>query len=527
MSFPAVGTFSESALDANLPPDILQELAHVGWYNYPPSSGTQTASFCSLPERAELGQPMDFWICGLGQQPASTLTIHFPDGRQKSRQIDNSNAQESLYLRFITSLDYPEGTYRFVWQGNNKTITGSVRFGNPSVPTAVSTADSIFLFGFAPNERVRVFAYLNQKFIGSQTFRVNSEGKGQVKLGQRAGEWFFQVIGDSSGKLQVARVDGNGETADDYTGFPTDTRQTINNDGNCSNSPRTRLAVGVQARVPFGNGLPLRIRSQPSTRVGVIARLPEGAAGIQITGGPVCNNGLRWWQIQISNLAGWVAEGQGNEYFLEPFSANNPPSSGGNTNPSGDCSLAPQPRVRLGMTVQISGSETGTVRLRATPSQSGNVLAQLLVGTTGIEIIGGPVCRDTWRWWQVTFHGQTGWISEGNRNLYYLAPIPSNDPSQNSPDNSNSQQACGSAPSQRLRKGMIARVVTPDGVNLRAQPSRAAAIIGKFPQNTTLQLTGDPVCREGWRWWQVSVQGENGWMSEGDRLEYYIAPAQF
>lgn len=526
VSFPTVGTFSESALALDLPPDILQELTHVTFYQPMPSSSTQTPTFCSLPTRAELGQPMDFWLCGLAQQSASTLTIYFPDGRQKSRQIDNSKAQQSLHLRFITSLDYPEGAYRFVWQGSNKTITGNVSFINPSVPTAVSTADSIFLFGFAPNERVRIFAYLNKQFIGSQTFRVNSEGKGQVKLGQRAGDWYFQVIGDYSGKLQVSRADGNGETADDYTGFPTDTQQTINNDGNCSNSPRIRLALGVQARVPFGNGLPLRIRSQPSTRVGVLARLPEGAAGIQITGGPVCNSGLRWWQIQIPNLVGWVAEGQGNEYFLEPLSVDNSPTTSGNTNPSGDCSLAPPQRAQVGMTVRVSGSETGTVRLRATPSQSGDVLDQLPIGTAGIEISGGPVCRDTWRWWRVTFRGQTGWISEGNRNLYYLTPITLDDPSQDSSGNSNAED-CSSAPPQRLRNGSLARVVTSDGVRLRQQPSRVAAIIKAFPPNTTLQITSEPVCREGWRWWQVSLQGKHGWMSEGDRQEYYIAPAQF
>ena len=97
----------------------------------------------------------------------------------------------------------------------------------------------------------------------------------------------------------------------------------------CPNSPEVRVAVGAWARVTETNGLPLRVRSQPVLNPDfVLTQIPEGFA-FEIIGGPACTSvplsesSLVYWEIDMPtrNLTGWVAEGDGEGYFIEPWIA--------------------------------------------------------------------------------------------------------------------------------------------------------------------------------------------------------------
>lgn len=91
----------------------------------------------------------------------------------------------------------------------------------------------------------------------------------------------------------------------------------------CPNTPPSRLRVGDTVSV-ITNGLWLRSesRADKSTQVRQFLRYPP--VMIEIIGGPVCEKFV-YWQVEISTFGeasvttqGWLAEGDAEDYFLEP-----------------------------------------------------------------------------------------------------------------------------------------------------------------------------------------------------------------
>ena len=80
-----------------------------------------------------------------------------------------------------------------------------------------------------------------------------------------------------------------------------------------------RLLPGVWAQVAPGD--PNRVRSEPSKTAEIIGQLYPGTTAFVIEG-PVCADGLVYWKVEHSTItggAGWTAEGDGKEYWLEPM----------------------------------------------------------------------------------------------------------------------------------------------------------------------------------------------------------------
>ena len=87
---------------------------------------------------------------------------------------------------------------------------------------------------------------------------------------------------------------------------------------NCA-SDWTRLKVWDYASVAEGN--PNRVRSGPSTNDPVIAQIYPGAI-VRITEGPICADGLVFWRVENATIpggAGWTAEGDRTDYWLDPY----------------------------------------------------------------------------------------------------------------------------------------------------------------------------------------------------------------
>lgn len=81
----------------------------------------------------------------------------------------------------------------------------------------------------------------------------------------------------------------------------------------------TQLVPGVWAQVAPGE--PNRVRSGPGKSAEVIGQLYPGTASLAVEG-PVCADGLVFWRVENSTIpggSGWTAEGDGKEYWLEPF----------------------------------------------------------------------------------------------------------------------------------------------------------------------------------------------------------------
>ncbi len=82
----------------------------------------------------------------------------------------------------------------------------------------------------------------------------------------------------------------------------------------------TRLSVGSRAVLTPG-GLPNRVRSEPEVGDNIIGLLYPGVI-VRVLAGPVCADGLVFWKVESATIPGgmgWTAEGDGKEYWLEPY----------------------------------------------------------------------------------------------------------------------------------------------------------------------------------------------------------------
>lgn len=84
----------------------------------------------------------------------------------------------------------------------------------------------------------------------------------------------------------------------------------------------TQLGIGVSAIVTGAeNDPPNRVRSEPSKSDNVIAQIYPGTI-VKVIEGPVCVDSLVFWKVENADIpgnTGWTAEGDGNEYWLEPY----------------------------------------------------------------------------------------------------------------------------------------------------------------------------------------------------------------
>lgn len=190
--------------------------------------------------------------------------------------------------------------------------------------------------------------------------------------------------------------------------------------GDCTLTPR--LVVGQQGMVSFTNGTPLRLRIAPSGNI--ITEVKEGSV-FNVLAGPVCQDGLNWWNIQVADdLSGWSAEGDADGYFMEPVGGNLPLA-----NPTAVivnpplCPLSPPSQLAIGMTAKTVQTD-GTLAMRVNLTDE-LPTHQIPVGLN-VTILDGSQCRADIRMWKVEtiLNGQSvvGWIAEGVNGQYYLTP---------------------------------------------------------------------------------------------------------
>ncbi|MCB9454449.1 MAG: SH3 domain-containing protein [Anaerolineaceae bacterium] len=155
----------------------------------------------------------------------------------------------------------------------------------------------------------------------------------------------------------------------------------------------------------------LRVRAEAGLSGLVLTVAPQGAL-VDILAGPVCANGYNWWQIQVPvvgvSYTGWVAEGQpGGATWLGP-----------EVEPE---VCAPPLPMHLGTQGYVNYKDMSPKHLRTGPTLSAATIVRLLDGI-GFEVIGGPVCTDSYNWWQVRIltTDVTGWLAEGGPPNYWI-----------------------------------------------------------------------------------------------------------
>ncbi|MBZ0275835.1 MAG: SH3 domain-containing protein [Anaerolineae bacterium] len=164
---------------------------------------------------------------------------------------------------------------------------------------------------------------------------------------------------------------------------------------------------GEKSRLRSG----LRVRAEAGLTGLVLTVAPAGSL-VDIVTGPVCADGYNWWQIRVPVLTltytGWVAEGiPGGDTWLGP-----------EVEPS---ICAPALPIHVGATGYVNYRDAAAKYLRTGPSLSAASVLRLLDGV-GFEVLGGPVCADSYNWWQVRIltTDVIGWMAEGGPSAYWI-----------------------------------------------------------------------------------------------------------
>lgn len=82
--------------------------------------------------------------------------------------------------------------------------------------------------------------------------------------------------------------------------------------GDCELAPR--LEIGREGRLTTNT--PSRLRDSAATTGAQIGQI-QPLDTFTILDGPVCSEGINWWQVSVGNLTGWTAEGVGEDYLTE------------------------------------------------------------------------------------------------------------------------------------------------------------------------------------------------------------------
>lgn len=167
-----------------------------------------------------------------------------------------------------------------------------------------------------PDETALILGQLTtgqtNKIIGNQL--VDNRLWWQLESGGWVASWVSSTIGTGCISMPGAEITTT-SGASSITQTPTP-----NNDSNftCAEALTPRLTVGAEANTV--SGLPNNVRNAPGLSGSIIGQIDNNTT-FAITNGPVCEDGFVWWEVQLGDLIGWTAEGNGSTYWLEPNTA--------------------------------------------------------------------------------------------------------------------------------------------------------------------------------------------------------------
>jgi Tol biopolymer transport system component len=231
-----------------------------------------------------------------------------------------------------------EGFDQFACQGCSEIFVMNVDGSNPTQITHNSWSQNpVWSLN---GTKIAYESYIKSGDIG--LLLINADGSGQTELANTEG-WdsepslsadggaiaFQSDRGQSFGgdfDIYVISTDGSGlkRLTDNQNSSSPAWLQIPRNPSiqhaDCS-SGWTRLAAGDQASVSQDSITPNRVRSGPGATDEIIMLLHPGSV-MKLIEGPICTDGLIFWKVENSSIpggVGWTAEGDGQEYWLEPY----------------------------------------------------------------------------------------------------------------------------------------------------------------------------------------------------------------
>ena len=222
--------------------------------------------------------------------------------------------------------------------------------------------------------------------------------------------------------------------------------------------PPTRFVIGDAVEVADPDGI--NLRTEASASASVIVSLSPGVRGAVVDGPRVADK-LSWLQVQTSQGTGWVAE----TYLRAAPVAAPPPAM-----------------FAVGDTVVVA---TDALNLRDAAGVQGTVIASLGTGMTA-RIAEGPTAANNLNWYRLEAESASGWAVEA-----FLA-------------------RADAAQGPTFAKGSPVYVTT-DALNLRAEPTASAPVLGVLFTNEPGTVIDGPTSADGTVWYRIESAVGTGW----------------
>ena len=84
----------------------------------------------------------------------------------------------------------------------------------------------------------------------------------------------------------------------------------------CPDAPDIRLIIQGRGRVTDNNDT-LNLRSGPDVSFDILTAL-NPLDEFTVIDGPTCAGGFSWFRIRFNTTIGWIAEGDSEDYYVEP-----------------------------------------------------------------------------------------------------------------------------------------------------------------------------------------------------------------
>lgn len=357
LSLPPVQIFSIDNADTVPPENIFEEVSFAisgggGGpgecpYHDPssPTIGLDTDNRIILDEgETEL---IKFTVCGWEFDEKINVMIKTPSGTEvndsimATRPYFSNNPNDAMSFA-VTDFEYlldagEYGKYEFAFEGKSGFIKNVVTVISPDLKMSYlqdntgSNQHNFYIQGLSPNEEVRIVLYRNvtpdepeyndnenkYKFVASSRFISNPNGELLIQIDLKSLTYAkLAVVGNLSGLIpfrdglvNVEKIYSNGSCVPDAWVYP--------------HVIPTRLDVGDFAYISLNSPQVNNLRSDAGKSNVSIDKIYPGEV-IEIVGGPICIEGVNWWQVEGKdrNFEGWTSEGEG-EYWLVPCSPKN------------------------------------------------------------------------------------------------------------------------------------------------------------------------------------------------------------
>jgi hypothetical protein len=306
----------DPALANHVPPEDVLPVINF----FPPEGGPRACDSNSInqptldttPEPAEWLSEVAILTCGWQPNEQITVTV-MHEGSIYANEVQPSNYSITYILPISTSMEV--GDYSIVLEAPSGRAETSVNIYRPSGPRLYHVGENeLVLYGFAPNEAVRLFAYEREstashhlkRLIGWSRFQVDPSGMLIVNAPE---DLTYYIVGDISGMVQ----------ANAMTSAPVARPILVAPCGGRS-SYLEHIYPGPGPRVNASVEAPMDLRSAAGFSNAVVSHVEQGTL-VAIVSGPTCIENNAWWFIRTENeqQSGWVPEYQNEVYLLKPY----------------------------------------------------------------------------------------------------------------------------------------------------------------------------------------------------------------